>query len=217
MLALLLRLSGHFIQIFQPEYLSIYCLIFFFFKSLITIHYCCCCQAKSCLTLLWPHRLQTTRLLCHGISQSRIPEWVAISFSNNPLLFARDLTLLMSFEVLMSLNLGPKYISCIILCFVSSNSLNLDFRKSHPLLWNLTIVDIFEEFRPIVLQTTSFWACLIVSSCSDPDWALFCFVFWQEYPPNGIVYFQLHHIRRYVSFCPIICLVTVLSAKSSPL
>ena len=40
---------------------------------------CCCCSvAKLCLTLLQP---QPARLLIHGISQARILEWVAISFS----------------------------------------------------------------------------------------------------------------------------------------
>ena len=47
-----------------------------------TIH--CCLVAQSYLTRLQPHGLQPTRLLClgsHGISQTRILEWVAISFS----------------------------------------------------------------------------------------------------------------------------------------
>ena len=35
---------------------------------------------KSCLTLR-PHGLQPTRLLCHGMLQARVLEWVAISFS----------------------------------------------------------------------------------------------------------------------------------------
>ena len=43
-------------------------------------HVCVCCScclvAKLCLTLLWLYRL-----LCHGTSQARILEWVAISFS----------------------------------------------------------------------------------------------------------------------------------------
>ena len=37
---------------------------------------CCCLAAKSCLTLLPPHGISV-----RGISQERIVEWVAISFS----------------------------------------------------------------------------------------------------------------------------------------
>ena len=37
-------------------------------------------KVKSCLTLR-PHGLQPTRLLCHGMLQARVLEWVAISFS----------------------------------------------------------------------------------------------------------------------------------------
>ena len=40
----------------------------------------CCLAAKLCLTLQ-SHELQPTRLLCPWISQARILEWVAISFS----------------------------------------------------------------------------------------------------------------------------------------
>ena len=36
-------------------------------------------KLQACLTLLQPHRVQPTRL--HGISQVRILEWLAISFS----------------------------------------------------------------------------------------------------------------------------------------
>ena len=35
----------------------------------------------TCAWLLWPRGLQTTPLICHGISQARILEWVAIPFS----------------------------------------------------------------------------------------------------------------------------------------
>ena len=45
-----------------------------------SVHCCCCCLvAKSCLTLLQPHGLWPARL--QRISQARILEWVAISFS----------------------------------------------------------------------------------------------------------------------------------------
>ena len=44
-------------------------------------HVCCCClAAKLCTTLLQPHGLKTTRLLFPWIFQTRIWEWVAISF-----------------------------------------------------------------------------------------------------------------------------------------
>ena len=41
---------------------------------------CCCLVAKLCSTLLWYHGLQPPRLF-HEISQARILEWIAISFS----------------------------------------------------------------------------------------------------------------------------------------
>ena len=49
---------------------------------------CCCLVTKLYLTLLWP---QPARLLIHGISQARILEWVAISFSRGTL-WPRDWT-----------------------------------------------------------------------------------------------------------------------------
>ena len=49
---------------------------------------CCCLVTKLYLTLLWP---QPARLLIHGISQARILEWVAISFSRGTL-WPRDST-----------------------------------------------------------------------------------------------------------------------------
>ena len=42
---------------------------------------CCCLVAESCPTLLPSHRLWPTRLLCHGVLQARILEWIAISLS----------------------------------------------------------------------------------------------------------------------------------------
>ena len=42
---------------------------------------CCCLVTKLYWTLLQPHGLWRTRLLFHGISQGRILEWVAMSFS----------------------------------------------------------------------------------------------------------------------------------------
>ena len=43
--------------------------------------YCCCLVAKWCQTLLWPHSLPGSSV--HGISQARILEWGAISFSRD--------------------------------------------------------------------------------------------------------------------------------------
>ena len=42
---------------------------------------CCCLVTESCPTLLRPHALQPVRLLYPWGSQTRILEWVAISFS----------------------------------------------------------------------------------------------------------------------------------------
>ena len=52
----------------------------------VRVHVCCyCCYclvATSCLTLLWPHGLYSPPgSSVHGISQGRILEWVASSFS----------------------------------------------------------------------------------------------------------------------------------------
>ena len=41
----------------------------------------CCLVTKLRLTVLWPHRCSPSGCSVHGISQVRIPEWVAISFS----------------------------------------------------------------------------------------------------------------------------------------
>ena len=41
----------------------------------------CCLVAKSCLTFLWPMDCSLPGSSVHGISQARILEWVAISFS----------------------------------------------------------------------------------------------------------------------------------------
>ena len=50
-----------------------------------------CMHAQSCLTLLQPHRLWPTRLLCPWILQVRILEWVAIPLSRWSS-WSRDLT-----------------------------------------------------------------------------------------------------------------------------
>ena len=42
---------------------------------------CRCLVSKSCPTLLWPHGLCPPGYPVHGISQAKILEWVAISFS----------------------------------------------------------------------------------------------------------------------------------------
>ena len=44
-------------------------------------HHCCCLIAKSCPTLCNPMDCSPPSLSVHGISQERILEWVAISFS----------------------------------------------------------------------------------------------------------------------------------------
>ena len=48
-------------------------------SSLYTIA-CCCLVTKSCLTRLWPKDCSLPHSSVHGISQARIPDWVAISF-----------------------------------------------------------------------------------------------------------------------------------------
>jgi len=54
---------------------------FYTFLCRYCIFYCCYLIAKSCLTLK-PHRLYNlTGSSAHGISQAKILEWVAISFS----------------------------------------------------------------------------------------------------------------------------------------
>ena len=42
---------------------------------------CCCSAAKSCLTLCDPMDYSLPGSSVHGISQARILEWIAISFS----------------------------------------------------------------------------------------------------------------------------------------
>ena len=49
-------------------------------RFLLPLPPCCFLVAQSCLFFLWPHRV-ATRFLCPWISQARILEWVAISFS----------------------------------------------------------------------------------------------------------------------------------------
>ena len=44
-------------------------------------YYCCCLGAKSCLTLCNPMDCSLPGSSVHGISQARILEWVAMSFS----------------------------------------------------------------------------------------------------------------------------------------
>ena len=44
-------------------------------------HCCCCLVAKSCLTLCDPMDRSPSYSSVHGVSQARILEWVAISFS----------------------------------------------------------------------------------------------------------------------------------------
>ena len=44
-------------------------------------HCCCCLVAKSCLTLCDPMDRSPSDSSVHGVSQARLLEWVAISFS----------------------------------------------------------------------------------------------------------------------------------------
>ena len=46
-----------------------------------TVLLCCCLVTKSCLTLCDPMDCSLPGSSIHGISQAKIPEWVAISFS----------------------------------------------------------------------------------------------------------------------------------------
>ena len=48
---------------------------------LIYHHFCCCCVSKLCLTLFDPMDCSLPVSSVHRISQARILEWVAISFS----------------------------------------------------------------------------------------------------------------------------------------
>ena len=45
---------------------------------------CCCLVSQSCLTLCDPMDYSPPGFSVHGISQARILEWVAISFSRRP-------------------------------------------------------------------------------------------------------------------------------------
>ena len=48
-------------------------------------HCVCVCMLVTKSHFLWSHELNPTRLLCHGILQARILEWVVISFSKGSL------------------------------------------------------------------------------------------------------------------------------------
>ena len=52
-----------------------------FGSSTIDLVCCCCSAAKSCLTLCDPMDYSPPGSSVHGISQARILEWIAISFS----------------------------------------------------------------------------------------------------------------------------------------
>ena len=49
--------------------------------NVIKLFFCCCLVTKSCLSLLWPCDLWPAHFSVHGISQARILECVATSFS----------------------------------------------------------------------------------------------------------------------------------------
>ena len=49
--------------------------------SVIHISMLCVLSHSVVSDFLWPHGLQTSRPLCHGIFQARILEWVSMSFS----------------------------------------------------------------------------------------------------------------------------------------
>ena len=52
-----------------------------FFKFVNSVVVCCCCYIQSCLTLWDPIDYSPPGCSVHWISQARILEWVAISFS----------------------------------------------------------------------------------------------------------------------------------------
>ena len=54
---------------------------------------CCCLVAKSCPTLSWPHDCSSPGCSFRGISQARILEWVAISFSRGWIFLTQGLNL----------------------------------------------------------------------------------------------------------------------------
>ena len=60
-----------------------YCMVFLpVLQSILSLHYCCCCcVAKPCLTLSNPIDCSPADPSAHEISQARVLEWVAITFS----------------------------------------------------------------------------------------------------------------------------------------
>ena len=80
----LIHLSLHFTVLFIIPISNIaVCILILSWYDLVWLSCCCCCLvARSCPTLLWPHELYSSRLLCpHEISQARTLEWVAVSSS----------------------------------------------------------------------------------------------------------------------------------------
>ena len=59
----------------------VYCVYICVLWSDRKLHICCCLVTKLCLNLLQPHGCRPLGSSVHGISQARILEWVAISFS----------------------------------------------------------------------------------------------------------------------------------------
>ena len=53
-------------------------------EGIILYNLCCCVVAKSCPTHCDPMDCSPPHCSIHGISQTRILEWVAISFSRGP-------------------------------------------------------------------------------------------------------------------------------------
>ena len=81
-------LKVHFRECYQEPSLdnkiSKHGFIFSYFPQKIHVIYCCGLVAKSCLTLCDPMDCGLPDSSVHGISQARILEWVAISFSRGP-------------------------------------------------------------------------------------------------------------------------------------
>ena len=75
----------------HPGVLKWYLIVFFYINFL---NFCCCClDAKLCLTLCDPTNCSLPVFSVHGISQARILDWVAMSFSRGSS-WPRDRTLI---------------------------------------------------------------------------------------------------------------------------
>ena len=74
-------------------------------------HLCCCLVSKSCLALRYSTDCSLPGFSVHGISQARILEWVAISFSRDPSLYKKKKKFNMytlSFRIFVRTNKGSR-------------------------------------------------------------------------------------------------------------